>query len=94
MNPNDIILRPIISEKSTGLMELNKYVFEVPMKANKVMVKQAIKALFGVQPEKINIIRVRGKIRRIRYKYGYTSAWKKAVVTLKDGEKIDIFEAQ
>ena len=65
MNSNDIIIRPIISEKTTELMELNKYVFEVPMKANKVMVKQAIKELFGVTPEKINIIRVRGKIRRL-----------------------------
>jgi len=94
MNSNDILIRPIISEKTTGMMELNKYVFEVSMKSNKLMVRRAVKELFGVQPEKINIMRVRGKKKRIRYQVGTTSAWKKAIVTLKDGDKIDIFEAQ
>ena len=94
MNANDILIKPVISEKTTELSEMNKYVFQIPMKANKLMVKQAVKALFGVQPEKINIIRVRGKRRRIRYQFGNTAAWKKAIVTLKDGDKIDIFEAQ
>ena len=94
MNANDILIKPVISEKTTELSEMNKYVFQIPMKANKLMVKQALKALFGVQPEKINIIRVRGKRRRIRYQFGNTAAWKKAIVTLKDGDKIDIFEAQ
>lgn len=94
MNANDILIRPIISEKSTELMELNKYVFEVSMKSNKLMVRQAVKDLFGVQPERVNIMRVRGKRKRIRYQYGKTAAWKKAIITLKEGDKIDIFEAQ
>ena len=94
MNANDILIKPVISEKTTELSEMNKYVFQIPMKANKLMVKQAVKELFGVQPDKINIIRVRGKRRRIRYQFGNTAAWKKAIVTLKDGDKIDIFEAQ
>ncbi len=94
MNANEILIRPIVSEKSTGMMELNKYVFEVSMKSNKLMVRQAVKELFGVQPERVNIMRVRGKRKRIRYQYGKTAAWKKAIITLKEGDKIDIFEAQ
>ena len=93
MNPNDIIIRPIISEKSTAAMEKNKYVFEVPIKANKVMVKQAVKAVFGVQPLDVNIIVVRGKRRRVRFKEGRTTAWKKAIVTLRGGDKINVFES-
>ncbi len=94
MNLNDVIIRPVISEKSTELFEQNKYVFRVAFDANKQMVKQAVKELFGVKPEKINIIRVRGKKRRLRYKTGNTSAWKKAIVTLKDGDSIEIFDGQ
>jgi len=94
MNANDVIVRPVISEKSTELMELNKYVFQIPIKANKLMVAQAVKELFGVKPVKINIVRVRGKRKRVRYQFGNTAAWKKAIVTLKEGEKIDVFEAQ
>ena len=93
MNSNDIIIRPIISEKSTAFMENNKYVFEVPMKANKTMVKKAVKDIFGVQPDNVNIILMRGKRRRVRFKVGKTAAWKKAIVTLKDGDKIDVFES-
>ncbi len=93
MNYNDVIIRPIISEKSTGFMEANKYVFEVPMRANKIMIKQAVKSAFGVQPESVNIIVVRGKLRRLRYRFGKSAAWKKAVVTLKAGDKIEIFES-
>ena len=93
MNPNDIIIRPIISEKSTAAMEKNKYVFEVPIKANKVMVKQAVKAVFGVQPLEVNILVVRGKRRRVRFKAGKTAAWKKAIVTLRGGDKINVFQS-
>jgi large subunit ribosomal protein L23 len=93
MNSNDIIVRPIISEKSTELMEMNKYVFKVPMSVNKTMIKKAIKDIFGVQPVDVNIVLMRGKRRRVRYQFGITAAWKKAIVTLKDGDKIDVFEA-
>ena len=94
MNSNDVILKPIISEKTTEMMENNKFVFRVAMKANKPMVKQAIKDLFGKDTEKINLMVVRGKNRRIRYQTGKRTAWKKAIVTLKPGEKIEIFEGQ
>jgi len=93
MNPNDIIIRPIISEKSTASMEKNKYVFEVPIKANKVMVKQAVEAIFGVQPVSVNVLVMRGKRRRVRFRVGRTAAWKKAIVTLKSGDKINVFES-
>lgn len=94
MNPNDIIIRPVVSEKSTELIEQNKYVFEIAFKANKTMVKEAVKQLFGVSAEKVNIVRVRGKVKRLRYRMGRTAAWKKAIVTLKAGDKIQIFEGQ
>ena len=94
MNSNDVIIRPVISEKTTGMMEDNKFVFKVAFKANKLMVKKAINELFGVRPEKVNVMIVRGKKRRLRYKFGNRSAWKKAIVTLKPGEKIEIFDAQ
>ena len=94
MNPNDVILKPVISEKTTELMGINKYVFRVSMNANKLLVARAVKDLFGVQPEKVNVMTVRGKDRRLRYRTGKRSAWKKAIVTLKPGEKIELFEAQ
>ena len=94
MNANDVILKPVISEKTTALMGINKYVFRVSMKANKLMVTRAVKELFGVQPEKVNVMTVRGKDRRLRFRTGKRSAWKKAIVTLKAGEKIELFEAK
>ncbi len=94
MNLNDIIIKPVLSEKSTDHAEMGKYVFRVSMKANKDTVKKAIHDIFNVQPEKVNIIRVRGKRKRVRYHYGNTAAWKKAIVTLKKGDKIELFEGQ
>ena len=94
MNSNDLIIRPIISEKTTELMEQNKYVFEVARKANKLMVKKAIKDLFEIDAEQVNILNVRGKNRRLRFRVGKRAAWKKAIVTLTAGQKIEIFEGQ
>ena len=94
MNSNDIIIRPVISEKTTSLMEDQKYVFQVARDANKLTVKKALKELFNVTPVKINIVNVRGKNRRLRYRIGKRSAWKKAIVTLSAGDKIEIFEGQ
>ncbi len=94
MNANDIIIRPVISEKSTELMENRKYVFRVSRDANKLMVASALKELFNVTPEKVNIINMRGKNRRLRFKTGKRAAWKKAIVTLSIGDKIEIFDGQ
>jgi large subunit ribosomal protein L23 len=94
MNFNDVIVQPIISEKSTALAELNKYVFKVNIAANKIMVKKAIKHLFAVEPESVNVIVSRGKEKRLRYRKGNRPAFKKAIVTLKKGDKIDVFVGQ
>ena len=94
MDVNDIIIKPVLSEKSTDLLEQGKYVFRVSMKANKHMIKKAISELFNVTAVKINVLVVRGKKKRVRHQYGITTAWKKAIVTLKEGDKIELFEHQ
>jgi large subunit ribosomal protein L23 len=94
MNPNDLIIQPVISEKTTALMEQNKYIFKVPVVANKQMIANAVTSLFGVRPKNVNIMMVRGKTKRVRYQFGKKTAWKKAIVTLKAGDKIEVFEGQ
>ena len=94
MDLNDIIIRPVITEKATEMAKQNKYVFRVHKKANKDMIEKAISAIFGVTPVKVNVMIVRGKRKRVRYNYGYTASWKKAIVTLKEGDKIDVFESK
>ncbi|HOB40594.1 MAG: 50S ribosomal protein L23 [Limnochordia bacterium] len=91
MDARDIIKRPIITEKSTDLMAQNKYTFEVDMRATKPQIKAAVEEIFGVKVEKVNTARVRGKLRRMGRHEGYTSDWKKAVVTLKPGHSIEVF---
>ena len=92
MNYNDFIIRPVLSEKSTDMAQVNKYIFRVPMKANKNIIRKAVKEIFNVTAVKVNVMKVRGKRKRVRYKYGLTSAWKKAIVTLAENEKIELFE--
>lgn len=94
MDFNDVIIRPVLSEKSTELSENKKYVFRVALRANKLMIKKAVKEIFNVTAERVNVMIVRGKQKRVRHQYGITPAWKKAIVTLKKGEKIDLFENQ
>lgn len=94
MNYNDIITRPVLSEKSTDLSQNNKYVFRVSRTANKHVIKKAIKEIFNVTPVKVNVMKVRGRRKRVRYQYGYTTSWKKAIVTLNPNEKIELFENQ
>jgi len=87
----DILIRPIVTEKSTDLMAENKYTFEVDLRANKTQIKAAVEEIFNVEVEKVNTSRVRGKLRRMGRHEGYTSDWKKAVVTLKPGHSIEVF---
>lgn len=87
-----MIIEPIVTEKSNIMREKNKYLFRVALQANKYDILRAIEELFQVHPVKCNIINHRGKPKRVRYKKGYTSHWKKAIVTLPAGEKIQIFE--
>ena len=94
MEARDIIIRPLITEKSTALMAEVKYVFEVAKAANKIEIAKAVEALFkGVKVAKVNTISVRGRLKRMGRNAGYTSDWKKAVVTLAEGSKtIEFFD--
>ena len=89
---DQIIISPIITEKSNRQREENKYAFKVNARANKLEIMQAINTLFDVTPVKCNIINIKPKPKRVRYKLGYTSSWKKAVITLNKNDKITIFE--
>ena len=89
------ILRPVVSEKSTVLGEQGKYVFEVAPTANKIQIKYAVEEAFAnkkIQVAAVNILHVAGKIRRRGRSVGSTRSWKKAVVTLKAGQSLDLFE--
>jgi large subunit ribosomal protein L23 len=92
-NPRDIIKRPVITERSTDLMEENKYAFEVDLKANKTEIKQAIEEIFGVKVAAVNTMRVPSKKKRVGRYVGRTSEWKKAIVTLTaDSKPLNFFE--
>lgn len=92
MRPDQIILAPIITEKTTAQRESGKYTFMVDRRANKIQIENAVRALFDVNPLDCNIINVQGKPKRVRQVEGLTSSWKKAVVTLAEGETIPVFE--
>jgi large subunit ribosomal protein L23 len=92
MNPHDIIIRPLITEKNTNLMQLNKYSFEVDRNANKFQIKQAVQTIFNVEVTAVHTMNVRGKMKRRGQKFGYTADWKKAIVTLAEGNRIELFE--
>jgi len=87
-----VLRKPMVTEKSTSLLQDNKYTFEVDPKANKTEIKQAVESLFKVKVEKVNTMRVKGKLKRVRQIQGRTPDRKKAIVTLKQGDKIEIFE--
>lgn len=90
--PQDIIIRPVITEKSSRLMEQNKYTFEVHPKANKIVVRDAVTELFKVKVVKVSTIYVRPKPKRMGAFLGKSRSWKKAVVTVAAGERIEFFE--
>lgn len=90
--PQDIILRPVITEKSSRLMEHNKYTFEVHPRANKIVVRNAITELFKVKVIKVSTAYVRPKPKRMGAFLGKSRSWKKAVVTVAAGERIEFFE--
>lgn len=89
---HDIIIRPVITEKSSRLMEHNQYTFEVHPSANKIQIKEAIQDVFKVKVEKVHTLKVRPKPKRMGAFLGKSRSWKKAVVTLVDGERIEFFE--
>jgi large subunit ribosomal protein L23 len=92
MQYEDILIEPVLSEKANKLREEGKYVFKVAPKATKTQIKEAVKKLFNVNPVSCTTMVVGGKPKRLRYRSGYTSSWKKAIVRLSKNEKITIFE--
>ena len=93
MEPRDIIIRPLITEKSTTLMEEGKYVFEVAKSANKIEITKAVSSIFNVKVAQVNTINVEGKKKRMGRFVGKRSNYKKAIVKLAAGETIAFFEA-
>ena len=93
-SPYEVIKRPIITEKSMGMLDENKYTFEVDKNANKAEIKHAIEAIFeGVKVKKVRTLNFTGKKVRTRYGYGKKADWKKAYVTLtEDSEAIEYFD--
>lgn len=86
MEARDILIRPIVTEKSTALMEQGKYTFRVPLAATKIQIRQAVEQIFKVKVQAVNTMRYEGKLKRMGRTQGRRSDWKKAVVTLKPGE--------
>ena len=93
MEARDILIKPIITEKTMALMEERKYTFRVPLAATKVEIRQAVEQIFKVKVQAVNTMRYEGKMKRLGRTQGRRSDWKKAVVTLKPGETIELFEA-
>lgn len=88
----DIIKRPLITEKTTLLAEQGKYTFEVMAGANKIEVKNAVEKIFKVNVESVNIVSVRKKDRKVGKYSGFRPAVRKAIVTLQEGQTLDVFE--
>ncbi len=90
-NHRDILVKPVVSEKSYSLMDLGKYTFEVDPRSNKTEIKIAIEKVFGVKVASVNTLNRQGKTRRTRYGLGKRKDVKRAIVTLVAGESIDVF---
>lgn len=91
--PYDILLRPVVGDKASIQREENgKYHFVVVKDANKIEIKRAVEQAFKVKVTKVNTTNVNGKKRVVRFKMGFTASWKKAIVTLAEGQRINIFE--
>jgi large subunit ribosomal protein L23 len=90
-DPRQVVLRPIISERSVDMIADNRYTFEVAKQASKTEVRAAIEEIFDVRVTKVNTMRVSGKPKRVRYAKGYSRSWKKAIVTLREGDTIEAF---
>jgi large subunit ribosomal protein L23 len=92
LTSHQILVRPIITEKNTFLNDQGKYTFEVLQDANKIEIKRAVEEVFNVKVTAVNTIKVPGKLRRTGRTSGMTRVWKKAVVTLAPGERIELFQ--
>ena len=89
---HDIIIRPVVTEKSSRMMELNKYTFEVHPMANKIEIRKAVEVVFKVKVKSVHTIKVHCKPKRMGAFLGKSRSWKKAIITLAEGEQIQFFE--
>jgi large subunit ribosomal protein L23 len=92
LDPRQVVLAPVVSEKSYSLIEDNKYSFRVHPRAHKTQIRQAVEELFDVKVVSVNIIKVRPKPKRRGWTRGEKPGWKKAIVQLRAGDRIEIFE--
>jgi large subunit ribosomal protein L23 len=92
LHPNEVLLAPVVSEKSYSLIEDRKYSFRVHSDAHKTQIRQAVEQLFGVKVIAVNIVKVKPKPKKRNFIQGVRPGWKKAIVQLKEGDTIDIFE--
>jgi large subunit ribosomal protein L23 len=92
LHPNEVLLAPVVSEKSYSLIGDNKYSFRIHPDAHKTQVRQAVEELFEVKVERVNIVKVQAKPKRRGMTRGTRPGWKKAIVQLREGETIEIFE--
>jgi len=90
-DPRDVLLAPVISEKSYGLLDENKYTVEVHPQANKTQIKIAVEKVFNVKVTDVNTLNRQGKRKRTRAGFGTRKSVKRAIVTLRDGDRIDVF---
>lgn len=90
--PRDVIIRPVVSEKSYGGLEQNTYTFLVDPRANKTEIKEAIQKIWDVRVISVNTLNRRGKVKRRRFTTGKRADQKRAIVTLAEGDSIEIFE--
>ena len=93
-DPRDVILAPVVSEKSYALLDLNAYTFIVHPEANKTEIKQAVETIWGVKVLSVNTINRKGKSKRFRFTVGKRQDTKRAIVKLREGDSIEIFEQQ
>ena len=92
LHPNEVLLAPVVSEKSYSLIGDRKYTFKVHKNAHKTQVRQAVEELFAVHVESVNILKVQPKPKRRGASKGIRPGWKKAIVQVREGETIEIFE--
>jgi large subunit ribosomal protein L23 len=93
-NPRDVILKPVVSEKSYALLDRNTYTFIVRPDANKTEIKEAVQAIFSVRVTNVNTLHRKGKRKRTRQVVGVRKSTKRALVTLHPDDKIELFEAK
>lgn len=90
MTSHEVILKMMRTEKGSNMLVDNKYLFQVAKAANKIQIKKAVEDIYKVKVDAVNLMNIKGKKRRVRYRLGLTASWKKAIVTLNSESKIEV----